>query len=472
MFYLATEPSDDAILHAWVVEDSDQLPDALRTECERMGFEAKPGESVLNHDGRRWVLAVGLGDASGDAPRRAGAAITERAVALRAERAAVTMSPSSVDLACKLIEGIGLSSYRFDRYRSQNDSRAIDGPSNVELIAGEASGVVAQALTAAAASCRAVCLARDLANERPGVCTPAWLAEQAKTLASETGMDITVLEEEELRNRGFNLILAVGKGSHERPRLIHLVYRGEGEITSKLAVVGKGVTYDSGGYSIKTPPHQVDMHLDMGGAAATLGAASLVAATRPAGVEVHFLVPTVENMVSGNAVKVNEIVRGYGGRTVEIMDTDAEGRLILADALALAAELKVDAVLDLATLTGACVVALGNETAGLWSNRNELSEQLVQAAEAVAERVWPMPLADPVRAQLKSEFADTKNLGDRWGGAISAAIFLEGFVGDTPWAHLDIAGPGMMPKRDGWISRGGTGFGVLTVARWVADYTR
>jgi leucyl aminopeptidase len=279
--------------------------------------------------------------------------------------------------------------------------------------------------------------------------------------------------EAELEREGFGLLLAVGRGSDEPSRLIHLIYRGAGPITRRLALVGKGVTFDSGGYSLKPREAITGMHLDMGGAAAVLGAADAIGRLKPAGVEVHFVVPSVENMVNGKAYKLNEVFKGYGGQTVEILNTDAEGRLILADAISYIAGFKPDEIIDLATLTGACVVALGLETAGLFASDDEVAQRLLAAAARADESIWRMPLTERIEDQLKSDVADMKNIGSRWGGAISAALFLKRFVTPgTPWMHLDIAGPAMAEAEWEYINRGGTGFGVATLVEYVEGLSR
>ena len=259
----------------------------------------------------------------------------------------------------------------------------------------------------------------------------------------------------------------MGRGSDEPSRLIHLTYRGEGPIERRIALVGKGVTFDSGGYSLKPGDSIVGMHLDMGGAAAVLGTAEAIGRLRPKGIEVHFIVPSVENMVSGNAYRLNEVFTSYDGQTVEILNTDAEGRLILADALAYARSFEPDVIIDLATLTGACVVALGLETAGLFSNTNAFADELLAAADGADEALWRLPLAERLEEALKSDVADLKNVGPRWGGAISAALFLKRFVGTTKWAHIDLAGPAMAEREWEYINKGGTGFGVALLTEYL-----
>ncbi len=436
----------------------------LIAEAKATGFTGAIGESVLASGANRWVALIGAGPAAkATSYRRVGSAAVKLAQQVKAGTISV-IGANSRSRARFLAEGLALSGYRFDDHitpteedrKSQLTGATIVGDDEVK--AGTAIGVELA---------EAVCLARDLGNEHPGRCTPEFLAETARTIAKQHGMEITVFGEDELAKRGFNLLLAVGRGSDEPSRLIHLVYRGAGPIKKRIAIVGKGVTFDSGGYSLKPSDAQINMHLDMGGAAAALGCADAVGRTQPEGVEVHFVVPSVENLVNGNAYKVMEIIRGYSGTTVEIHNTDAEGRLILADALAYITEQKVDEVVDLATLTGACVVALGEETAAVFSNNDDFASRFISSAGAVDEAVWHMPLVDRIEGQLKSSVADTKNIGKRWGGAISAALFLKKFVGDTDWIHVDLAGPAMADAAWEYICKGGTGFGVLALHEYV-----
>lgn len=432
---------------------------ALVAEASRVAFEGELGTSVVTQFEGRWYGLIGAGASpKPTAFRRVGAAAVRLSRQVRAASAAI-LGANSADRARFTAEGAYLTGYAFDRYKTRDDEK---GPRFRELTVVASAGAQSGVQLAVEVG-EAICVARDLANEHPGRCKPAFLAETARELAARYGFACTIRDEEALERDGFALLLAVGRGSAEPSQLIHLVYKPKGKVKRRIAFVGKGVTYDSGGYSIKPADAQINMHLDMGGAAAVLGAADAIGRTKPAGVEVHFIVPTVENLVSGNAYKLNEIIKGYGGTTVEILNTDAEGRLILADALSYALEQEPDEIVDLATLTGACVVALGNESAGLFSNDDALAQRMLDAAAEVDESMWRMPLTERIDAQLKSDFADVKNVGSRWGGAISAALFLRRFVGDCAWAHIDIAGPAMMDKEWEYICKGGTGFGVAAL---------
>ena len=266
---------------------------------------------------------------------------------------------------------------------------------------------------------------------------------------------------------------AVGKGSSRPPRLIHLVYKPKGQVRHKLALVGKGITYDTGGYDLKTGGHMLTMHCDMAGGAAVLGAAEALGRLKPEGVEVHFVVAAAENSINGEAMRPNEIYKSYGGKTVEILNTDAEGRLVLADALEYIQEqASPQTIVDLATLTGACVVALGDHTAGLFVRDEGLHTQLAGAIEASGEDFWRMPLSQRLKEQLDSPVADTSNLGKRMGGAITAALFLGKFVELERWAHMDIAGPAYIREDRKEQIPGATGFGVTTLVELAQNLGR
>lgn len=450
------------------VEHNGALHGDLALEAARAQFQGDIGDRVFVASGPgTYNVAIGAGPSTAPSGlRRFAFHAVDTARTLRSETLVLQLDASvSADNARACVEGALLSCYHFDHYKKpKNTEQQAPTLRDIYVVADDA---LRPALEQGQILANAVNFARDLANEHPGRCTPAWLALEGKARADLLGLDVTVFDEDQLEEKGFGLHLAVARGSDEPARLLHAIYRPEGAIQKKVALVGKGVTFDSGGYSIKPASSMLDMHLDMGGAAAVLGAMDAIGRLKPAGIEVHFIVPMAENMVSGGAYKINEIVRGYNGTTVEIHNTDAEGRLLLADALAYAVEQGVDEVIDLATLTGACVVALGAETAGVFASKDALRDGIVRAAGAIDELVWPLPLVDRMESQLSSRIADLKNIGSRWGGAISAAMFLKHFVGETPWAHIDLAGPAMAESPWEYICAGGTGFGVLTLAEYV-----
>ena len=372
---------------------------------------------------------------------------------------------AAVEAARISAEAVRLCLYKDQRFRKEPDPRRI--PEALELI--DLSPAAESGFAAVNATCAGVELARELVAAPPNVVTPAALADTAAGIAKDHGLELKVLERSDCEAKGMGAFLAVSQGSDLPPKFIHLIYRPEGEVKRRVALVGKGLTFDSGGYNLKVGAAQIDMmKFDMGGSAAVLGAMRSIAELKPAGVEVHMVVASCENMVNGSAVHPGDIVTAANGMTIEINNTDAEGRLTLADALLYACEQKPDAVVDLATLTGACVIALGDEMAGLWSNNDDLAEALEAAAQTGGEGLWRMPLRQSYKDGLKSLLADMKNTGPRPGGSITAALFLKEFVAkDTAWAHIDIAGPVWSDKGKGVNPAGATGYGVRTLVNWV-----
>jgi len=308
---------------------------------------------------------------------------------------------------------------------------------------------------------QAVNLARDLTNTPPSEKFPSRLAEQIRGAAEEAGIAIRVWDEPRIREERFGGLLGVAAGSENPPAFVILEYRG-GRDSEPVALVGKGVTFDSGGLSLKPSASMEDMKADMTGAAVVVAAIQAVARLELR-VNVMGYVPLTENMTGGNAMKLGDVLTMRNGKTVEVLNTDAEGRLILADALSYAAEGSRSHILDLATLTGACMVALGTRTAGLFSNDPEFSDLILSASQRTGERTWRLPLDEDFKEQLKSNVADLKNIGGKWGGAVTAAKFLEQFVAEKSWAHLDIAGPSWCESDNASRDSGGTGCFVRTL---------
>jgi leucyl aminopeptidase len=364
-----------------------------------------------------------------------------------------------------MAESVRLGLYADQRFKSEADPHP--EPARVSLLA-LAEGAEA-GLAHVEATCAGVELARRLVAAPPNKATPQALADEAAAIASAFGLELKVLEREDCQALGMGAYLGVAQGSDLPPKFIHLIYRGDGEVTRRVALVGKGLTFDSGGYNLKTAGSQIEMmKYDMGGSAAVLGAARAIAEIRPAGLELHVIVASCENMISGGAIHPGDVLTASNGKTIEINNTDAEGRLTLADALVYACGLEPDAIVDLATLTGACVIALGEEIAGLWSPSDGLAEALLAAGRAGGEAFWRMPLRGSYKEGLKSPIADLKNTGPRPGGSITAALFLQDFVRKgLPWAHLDIAGTVWTEKPRGADPAGATGFGVRTLVAWL-----
>jgi leucyl aminopeptidase len=377
--------------------------------------------------------------------------------------------PAELDRAAAaqaLTEGALMAAYRFTAYRRQPDPCRLP---RLTIITGATGDGAADEATAAAVArgarvAEAVWLARDLVNEPAGVLTPTRLAERARAVAASAGLSIEVLDEAAILEQRLGGLAGVARGSAEPPRLVELTYEPPGgEPTATVVLVGKGITFDSGGLSLKTADGMMTMKTDMSGAAAVLGAMSALA---DLGVRARVvgLLPITENMPGGRAIKPGDVLEIRNGTTVEVLNTDAEGRLVLADALSLAAERAPHAIVDLATLTGAQVVALGRRVSGLMGNSTEWVEQVRAAADRAGEPAWPLPLPEDYRCHLDSEMADLKNIGKAGeAGTLVAGLFLREFVGEIPWAHLDIAGPARAEADDGYLTKGGTGVGVRTL---------
>ena len=443
---------------------------------EAVGFEGKVGQAqTLPADDGGIVVVLGFGDGAkvtAETFRRAGAALTK--AAWRATDVAVDVLdalPDGLDAptaARAFAEGVALAAYRFETYKSDGKPCRIK---RVTVVGGPPARVQT-ALDRAAVVVDAVMLARDLVNEPAASVTPKRLAEVAAEVAKRGGLEVRILDEKAMRAERLGAILGVAQGSDEPPRLIELVYEPEGRARGHVALVGKGITFDSGGLSIKTADGMTTMKTDMGGGAAVIAA---MGALRALGVrtKVTAYVPATENMPGGRAVKPGDVLRARNGKTIEVLNTDAEGRLVLADALSLAVEAQPDAIVDIATLTGAQVVALGKRIAALMGTDDALLEQVQSAAERAGEPMWPMPLPDDYRSHIDSEVADIKNTGvTGQAGTLAGGLFLKEFTADIPWAHIDIAGPARADKDDGYLTQGGTGYGVRTLIEFVAGFER
>jgi leucyl aminopeptidase len=439
-------------------------------------FEGKPGQLCALHTGGRLacrrVLVVGLGPrASADAETvRRGAALGARrarelgatSVALHLPAAGVPAGPR----AQATVEGALLASYRFDRYLRD---RGPDGLAELAVVEPERRQQAAarEGLRRGEVVAAATCLARDLVNEPANVVTPSFLAETARRIAREGRLRVRVLEREDCARLGMGAYLGVAQGSQEPPKFIHLTYVPRGRARRRVALVGKGITFDSGGLDLKTAEGMLRMKGDMAGAAAVLGVFSALPRLRPA-VEVHGLIAATENMPSGSAQRPGDVVRTMAGLSVEIGNTDAEGRLTLADALTYAVRrVGPDEIIDLATLTGAVVQALGLGISGVFAS-DGLADRVLAAAAGAGERMWRLPLADEYREAMKSDVADLNNVsGQRGGGAVYAAVFLREFTEGRPWAHLDIAGTAFTERELPLGPKGGTGVGVRTLLAYL-----
>ncbi len=371
-----------------------------------------------------------------------------------------------------VVAGILLGAYQFLKYKKQDDDDAYPGLKKIEIFSAVASGKIRNGVTRGCNSALAACAARDMANEPGNMWTPTHFAQYAKKAARELDLQCTILEKSQMAKLGMGGIIAVNQGSTEPPKLVILEYNPE-KSTETVLLVGKGLTFDSGGISLKPGPGMMDMKYDMCGGAAVLAAMETIAREKPA-VKVVALIPSTDNMIGGGALKPGDVITHFGGITSEIENTDAEGRLILADALAYGIEkFQPDYVVDLATLTGAVIIALGHHYSGLMSNNDLLAERLIEAGKVSGEPLWRLPLGDMYAKQIKSQVADIKNTGGRPAGSITAAEYLHKFVGEVPWAHLDIAGTAWDFTEKSYIPKGPSGIGVRTlielIRQWESD---
>jgi leucyl aminopeptidase len=412
------------------------------------------------------VVLIGLGDRD---TNDAGAIRTFAAKAARianAERAKslVVALPEGLETKLRTVgEGLELGAYRFTNYFS-GDRKPKESLESVTLtVERKAPADAKKAIALGQGIAAGVNVARDLSNEPPNSIYPETFATYATKVAKEHKLKVTVFDDKEIEKRGMWLIHAVGRGSAHKPRLVHLSYVPAKKAKKKICFVGKGITFDSGGLSIKPAQGMGEMKHDMSGAANVVGLMVAVAALKP-NVEVHAIATLAENMPDGNAYRPGDIWGSLDGKFVEIINTDAEGRLVLADALTYAArEIEPDLLVDNATLTGACVVALGTTYSGWYASNEATATTFASALKATGETMWRLPLIEELRDQLKSDCADLKHTGDRFGGSITAALFLREFIGKTKnWVHADIAGPASADRPYAWHGKGATGHGVLT----------
>ena len=452
-----------------------KLAGTIKELIAETDFDGKFGNNVITRVGGdcpvRKIMLVGLGDADEfklDSVRLAGGAIARLAKSQRSQNLAISLpivnnNPSLTAQA--ITEGITIALYEDRRFKSEEEST----PLKLETVELLELGEQQEAITKAEKICEGVILAKQLVDAPANNVDSVTLATLAQELASEYGLEIEILEKEDCEKMGMGAYLGVAKASDVPPKFIHLTYKPQGTPRRKVAIVGKGITFDSGGLNLKPSGSGIEtMKMDMGGAGATFGAAKAIAELKP-DVEVHFISAATENMISGHAMHPGDILTASNGKTIEVNNTDAEGRLTLADALVFAEKLGVDAIVDLATLTGACVIALGDDIGGLWSSDDLLADQLKNAADLAGEKMWQMPLEDKYFEGLKSQIADMKNVGPRQAGSITAALFLKQFVNETPWAHLDIAGPAWIDQESGINNAGATGFPVRTLVNWVCN---
>jgi leucyl aminopeptidase len=446
-----------------------ELKGAVSAHALREEFTAKKDQvlsfSFFGQGKVRKLILIGLGEG----PATAADARTLAARAARfannekAARFALYLPPGLEARLRSVAEGIELGAYRFTKYFT-GDRRPKADIAEVQIgLSGKVPATARTHIELGQAIGRSINLSRDLSNEPPNAIYPAALAAAAERMAKSSGLRAQIFDHKEILRRGMLLIDAVGRGSVRDPRFVHLSYAPRTKAKKRFVFVGKGVTFDTGGISIKPAAGMHEMKHDMSGAANIVGLMAAVAALKP-DVEVHGLIAAAENMPDGNAYRPGDIWKSLDGKTVEIVNTDAEGRLLLADALAYGRALKPDYLIDNATLTGACLVALGASCTGFYATNDTVGDQFARAAASAGESMWRMPLLEDLRDQIRSDVADVKQTGDRYGGSITAALFLREFIGDTKnWVHADIAGPAATDRPSGWNqAKGATGHGILT----------
>ncbi len=468
-----------------LAEIDSRLNGAVDQSFKEKRFEGKLNQTLLlnargliNADN---VLLVGVGklaeisedkiiQASGTAIKAA-TAFKRVSCPIQEKAFGIPVHKKTSDLTRMIAEGMYLALYRFEVYKSKKDESGRRIEEIVLLTQGKARmAAMKQGLGEALAVAEAVCMARDLSAHPSNKATPGYLAKTASDMAKKRGITCTILEANEMKKLGMGLLLGVAKGSHEPAKLIILEYFGGKKKQAPVVIVGKGVTFDTGGISLKPAKGMEEMKMDMAGGAATIGVLQAVASLKLP-VNVVGLVPATENMPGGSAIKPGDILTSLSGKTVEVLNTDAEGRLILADALTYSLRYKPKAIIDLATLTGACIIALGHHASAILGNNPGLIEKLRHSGTATGERLWELPLWEEHEKAMKSDVADLMNISSPSVGAgtITGAAFLKAFVGDHPWAHLDIAGTAWTSEEKPYSPKGPTGFGIRLLLRYLQD---
>lgn len=462
------------------------MPSALQAECLKLSLQTKfkaKAKQILTFTTHEQlpaflIVLIGLGSQKraankiAESLREAIAMLIKTAQKYQAQKIGIVLPANLTNLtvagqACA--EGLILSNYKFKKYKKTPKKPE---PEIQEAVFFHTDDEFRQGLKLGQIVSNGASLARDLVNEPAGEMTPDKLLKTAKQIAQKSNLiSLKSFNKNELKKLGFGGIAAVSQGSHEDAHLIHLKYKPkEPDNRLSIALIGKGLTFDSGGLSIKPSDYMENMKTDMAGAAAVLGIFSILTQIKPA-FEVHGIIAACENMPGPQAIKPGDIIKIKNGKTVEILNTDAEGRLVLADALSYAVEQKIERIIDIATLTGACIAALGDDIAGIMGNNQKLIDDLIAAGKSAGEKIWQLPLEPTYQKSLKSEIADLRNICKMKGGhAITAALFLKQFVGKTPWAHLDIAGPAWAEKpMNDYTPAGAAGFGVRTVIEYLKN---
>ena len=477
------DPSKDPVFKSVDQALGGALADVARSE----GFDGKPGQVVTLYThgkiGSKRVVVVGGGaraDFSNPQIRDIVATVAQQANKAGAASVGFVLPALGAGREAAMIqlaaEGLYLGTYRFSRYLTGDDAKKPTSLARFGVFldtkgkkpSAAQTRAFATAVQRGATVAAAVNHARDLINEPAAVMTPSALAADAQAIAKKHkgSVSVTVLDQKKCAELGMGMFLAVGQGSDQEPKFIHLTYKPAKKPKKRVCFIGKGITFDSGGYSLKSSHDMEDMKVDMSGAAAVISAMDAIASLG-SDYEVHAVAACCENLVSGRAYKLGDVLRSMDGTTVEINNTDAEGRLTLGDALTYArTKIQPDEMFDFATLTGACVVALGPFTAGVMSDHDGLVRGWLAVAERTGEDMWRLPLTSRLRDQLKSPIADMRNTGERWGGALTAGLFLKTFAKDVPWVHVDIAGPASVTSPRPSQPKGGTGFAVATIVEY------
>ncbi|HET9915988.1 MAG TPA: leucyl aminopeptidase [Candidatus Binatia bacterium] len=451
-----------------------RLKGHLRARIGKTSFTGAEGSTLLHPTGDALpaayllLLGIGAGDTGTDTWRKAGAKARKEAAAIGANEFAMVFAPEKdpESAAGAIVEGAALAGYQFNKYRS-NGKPATEVKSLTLFRSGlTKTAGLQKSVDTAQSIAPGVFLARDLVNEPPSVATAKFLGAQAQRACQGRGLTVEVWNKKKIEAMKLAGLLAVNRGSLEEPRFIRIHYRPSGKMRKRVALIGKGITFDSGGLSLKPSKSMETMKLDMAGGAAVIATMSCLPKLG-LDLEVTGYVPTTDNLPGHNAQKPGDVIRYLNGKTIEVLNTDAEGRLILADALALAAQQNPDYMINLATLTGACMTALGTQVAGIFSNNQPLADSLLRCSQEAGEKLWQLPLVKEYKELIKSSIADMKNIGGAHGGAITAALILQEFVGDAAWAHLDIAGPAFAESDNLLCPKGGTGFGVRTLIKFL-----
>ena len=453
-----------------------RLKGHLRARIDKSKFAGAEGSALLYATAGNLpaaqILLIGLGSApvATDTWRKAGARARKEGQAIGAGDMALYFAPDK-ELenlaAAALVEGAQLAAYQFSKYRSKPNDAATVKSLTLFRSGMKKTAALQKSIDAAQALVPAVFLARDLVNEPPSVANARFLGAKTKDYCQGRGLSVEVWNKKKIASMNLAGLLAVNRGSLEEPRFIKIHYQPRRKAKKKIVLIGKGITFDSGDLSLKPSKSMETMKLDMAGGAAVIATMSCLPKL-DLDIEVTGYVPTTDNLPGHNAQKPGDVIRYLNGKTIEVLNTDAEGRLILADALALGAQQKPDYMINLATLTGACMTALGTQVGGIFSNHQPLADHLLRASQEAGEKLWQLPLVKEYKELIKSSVADMKNIGGAHGGAITAALILQEFVGDTPWAHLDIAGPAFAESDNALGPKGGTGFGVRTLLRFLS----